>query len=110
MKNYKYAYHCKGDWKLGKVYLQFISFTNDECFMADLLSALHSINPVAQLSKPELHAYNDEVTFLVKSDLGDFYIYIESFDTVSVHAAVNRNCILKLNELLTMDSRFKLKI
>ena len=91
------------------MHLQFISVTNDEYFVSDLLSAIHSINPVAQLSKPELHAYNDEVTFLVKSDLGDFYIYIESFDTVSVHAPANKSCILKINELLTMDNRFKQK-
>jgi hypothetical protein len=109
LNNYKYAYHCKGDWNSGKMHLRFISVTNDEYFMSDLLSAIHSINPVAQLSKPELHAYNDEVTFLVKSDLGDFYIYIESLETVSVHAPANKSCILKLNELLTMDSRFKQK-
>ena len=91
------------------MHLRFISVTNDEYFMSDLLSAIHSINPIAQLSKPELHPYNDEVTFLVKSDLGDFYIYIESFDTVSVHAPANKSCILKINELLTMDNRFKQK-
>ncbi len=107
---YKYPYRFKADWNSGKAHLQFIVGANDEHFIADLLSALSIINPIAQLSKPEEHAYNDEFTFLVKSDLGDFYIYSQPFDTISIHAPAKMNSILKINELLKMDSRFQLKI
>jgi hypothetical protein len=101
----KYKYHYRPGYGSENLLIEFISGVENDVFRTDLFDAIKEINPKL-ISREDLWM-NDEILYLIDSDLGAFTLSKDIWDLAFLMADDNQSCILQINNLLFNDNRFE---
>ncbi len=104
-KTQKYKYRCRPEYGSGNLLIEVISGVENDTFGTDLFDAIKEINP--QLAGLEDLWMNDEILYIINSDLGDFTLSRDVWDLAFIMCDHNQACISKINTLLLNDNRFE---
>lgn len=101
----KYKYHYRPEYGSESLLIEFINGVEKEAFWADLFDAIKEINP--KLAGREDLWMNDEILYIINSDLGQFTLSKDIWDFAFLMSDNNQTCILQINNLLLNDNRFE---
>ena len=101
----RYKYHYRPEYGSTNLLIEFISGVENDTFMNDLFDAIKIIKP--ELIDLQDLWMNDEVSYSIHSNLGDFILSKDIWDLAFIMAEHNQTCIARINELLLADNRFE---
>jgi hypothetical protein len=104
-KPIKYKYHYRPGYGSDSLLIEFVSGVKNEAFGVDLIDAIKEINPT--LEGCEDMWMNDEILYIINSDLGQFTLSKDIWDIAFLMAEDNQTCIHQINNLLLNDKRFE---
>lgn len=85
--------------------IEFVTGVEREEFLPDFLDAIKSFNPKLE-STSDLWM-NDEVQFVVNSDLGNFSVSKDSWGFAFVWSDDHQHGVKEISDLLARDNRFE---
>lgn len=104
----KNKYRLRPAYGSSELLLEFTHGPEKETFLAELEAALGELE-VKVKSAQDLWM-NDEVMFVLDSNLGTFTLSIDIWDLAFIMAKHNQQLILKIDELLSQNSGFEKEI
>lgn len=100
-----YKYHYRPGYSSANLLIEFISGIENKTFIIDLLDSIKSIKPeVVDLNDLWM---NDEVLYSIVSNLGEFSLSKDIWDSAFIMADENQTYIAKINKLLILENRFE---
>lgn len=101
----KYKYHYRPEYGSNRLLIEFITGVENKGFDNDLFDAINEIEPIL-IEEVELWL-NDEILYIIKSNLGQFTLSKDIWNFAFIVANDNQDCIFKINNLLLSDNRFE---
>lgn len=101
----RHIYHLRPGYASDKLLLQFNLRAEPKDFVGDLFVAINGINP-KEIKREDLWM-NDEWLYTYSSDKGELQLSVDAWGFAFILADNNQHCILAIDELLAIDSRFE---
>jgi len=103
--NTRYKFSFRPAYGSDNMLIEFINGAEQEEFLSDFLDAIKSFNP--KLERTVDLWMNDEVQFVVNSNLGSFVFSKDSWGLAFVWSDDNQPCVKGISDLLDRDNRFE---
>ena len=101
----KYKYRLRPEYSSENLLIEFINGVENKSFLPDLLNSINEINP-----KTEKIAdvwMNDEITFMISSEIGEFFLSKDIWNLAFIMSENNQECVNRINSILLNDERFE---
>lgn len=101
----RYKFSFRPAYGSDKMLIEFVTGMEREEFLPDFLDAIKSFNPKLE-STVDLWM-NDEVQFVVNSDLGNFVFSKDAWGLAFLWSDDNPHGVKEISDLLARDNRFE---
>jgi len=101
----RYKFSFRPAYGSDKMLIEFITGAEREEFLSDFLDAIKNFHPKLE-STVDLWM-NDEIQFVVNSDLGNFVFSKDSWGFAFVWSDENQPCVKGISDQLGLDNRFE---
>ena len=101
----KYTYQYRPAYGTNNLLIEFTNGADNEDFIKDLFDTIEELNP--QITGQQDLWMNDEVVFSINSDLGQVSLSKDIWGFAFLMSDDYQSCLLKINDILIRDTRFK---